>query len=211
VVLTTQAGGNTSGALFNAVLSNLAGVVLTPLWILLMVGGSGEMRPLGPVLRELSLLIVLPLLVGQVLRRWGAAMVETRRTALGNLNQSIILFIVYVAFANSVAAGFWAGQSVWGVWHAAALVGILFFLATVFVRLLASWFRLDRSDRIAAYFCGTQKTLAAGVPLAQVIFGAHPALGMILLPIMLYHGLQLMLGGARAARVAGDLAAEQRS
>lgn len=210
VVLTTQAGGNSGGALFNAVLSNLAGVVLTPLLMVALVGGGGEMRPLGPVVRELGLLIVLPLVVGQGLRQWLATRVEARRAALGNLNHLIILFIVYVAFANSVAAGFWAEQSSWGVLYAAALVGVLLFLMTFFVRVLAMVLRLERGDRIAAFFCGTQKTLAAGVPLAQVIFGAHPALGMILLPIMLYHGLQLMLGGAQAARSASESLADTR-
>jgi sodium/bile acid cotransporter 7 len=202
VVLTAQARGNASGALFNAVVSNLVGVVLTPLLVLWLLRDGGEMRPLGPVIREICVLIVLPLVAGQLLRRPVLAAVDRWRVAIGHGNNVIILFIVYAAFANSVAAGFWAGQSPRVIALAVVAVIVLFYLSMTGVGLLARWAKLEPADQVAAFFCGTQKTLAAGVPLAHVIFGAHPALGLILLPIMLYHGLQLMLGGVRAARLA---------
>ncbi len=200
VVLTTVAGGNTAGAIFNAVLSNVAGVFITPLWVTWLMKAGGQVQPLGPIVREIILLLLVPLVLGQVSRLGLRAWVDVRRKRLGDLNSALILFIVFAAFCNSVEAHVWsrygAGTTLW------ALAGVLliFALAMGVVAVLARLVRLDRADRIAASFCAPQKTLASGVPLAKVIFGAHPGLGLILLPVMLYHPLQLLVCGLLAGR-----------
>jgi solute carrier family 10 (sodium/bile acid cotransporter), member 7 len=200
VVLTTMAHGNTAGAIFNAVLSNLLGVFITPIWVAWLMKAGGQVQPLGPVVVEIVLLLLLPLGVGQLVRLNASAarVADARKKALGNLSSVIILFIVFAAFCNSVKARIWA-QHGFGV-TLVALGGVvaIFAIAMGAVELLVRVFRLNRADRIAASFCAPQKTLASGVPMAKVIFGAHPGLGLILLPIMFYHPLQLIVCGMLA-------------
>ena len=86
------------------------------------------------------------------------------------------------------------------IWLTLAGSVVIFVVATGLVELLSRLLRFNRPDRIAASFCAPQKTLASGVPLAKVIFGAHPGLGLILLPIMVYHLLQLLVCGYLAGR-----------
>ena len=207
VVLTTLARGNTAGAIFNAVLSNVAGVFITPLWVGWLMKAGGEARPLGPIVQEIALLLLLPLVVGAVVRLRVRAWADAHKKALGNVGSGMILFIVFAAFCNAVEARLWEQQSATVLLVAAGGVIALFVVAVTLVEVIARAARLDRADRIAASFCGTQKTLASGVPLAKVIFGTHPGLGLILLPIMLFHPLQLLvcgvLAGMFARRAAG--------
>ncbi len=203
-VLTTMAGGNTVGAIFNAVLSNLIGLVLTPVWASWLMKTSGQTRPLGPVIAEVVIYLFIPLVIGQILRLRLREWADLRRKVLGNFNSGLVLYIVFAAFCNSVKTRVWQ-QHGWGV-TAAAAGGViaLFAVATLLAEVIAVAARLDRGDRIVAVFAGPHKTLASGVPMAKVIFGAHPGLGLILLPIMFYHPLQLFVCGILAHRLARD-------
>jgi sodium/bile acid cotransporter 7 len=201
-VLTTMAGGNTVGAIFNAVLSNLLGLVVTPIWASWLMKTSGQSRPLGPVIAEVVLYLFVPLVIGQILRLRLREWADLRKKALGNLNSGLILYIVFAAFCNSVKTRVWQ-QHGWGVTFAAiGGVILLFGIATCLAEVIAVAARLNRGDRIVAVFAGPHKTLASGVPMAKVIFGAHPGLGLILLPIMFYHPLQLFVCGLIAHRMA---------
>ncbi len=201
VVLTTMARGNTAGAIFNAVLSNLLGVFITPLWVAWLMKSSGQSQPLGPVVVEIVLLLLVPLMIGQAARAAGAvrSWADARKKLLGNLSSGIILFIVFAAFANSVKAQIWSQYGFGITLVALGGVVVIYALATGGVELMARLMGLGRADKIAASFCAPQKTLASGVPMAKVIFGAAPGLGLILLPIMFYHPLQLIVCGALAA------------
>lgn len=200
VVLTGLAGGNTVGAIFNAALSNVIGVVITPLWVAWLMKTGGGQADLGGVIREIIMLLLLPLAAGQLLRWKVSLWADRNRKALGNASSALILFLVFAAFCNSAKARFWSGLG--GGVLATAAVGVLlvFILAVALVAGLSRAMKLDRGDRIAAAFCAPQKTIASGIPLAKAIFGAHPGLGLILLPILLYHPLQLIVCGVLADR-----------
>lgn len=200
VVLTGLAGGNTVGAIFNAVLSNVLGVFITPLWITWLMEKGGSRQPLGPVLLEIVLLLLLPLAVGQLLRIPFAKFADARKKPLGNVASGVILFIVFAAFCNSVKSRLWSQHGAGVTLLAAAGVLLVFGLAMAAVEALSRLLRLDPADRIAASFCAPQKTLASGVPMAKILFGTHPGLGLILLPILLYHPLQLIVCGILADR-----------
>jgi len=204
VVLTGLAGGNTVGAIFNAALSNVIGVVITPLWVAWLMKAGGGSRDLGGVIREIVLLLLLPLLVGQLLRWKVAGWADRNRKRLGNASSGLILFLVFAAFCNSVQARFWDGLGAGMLLGAVLGVLLIFGLAMVGVEVLARGMKLERGDRIAALFCAPQKTIASGIPLAKAIFGAHPGLGLILLPILLYHPLQLIVCGVLADRWGRD-------
>lgn len=200
VVLTTVAGGNAVGAVFNAVLSSLLGLVVTPLWVAWLMKSSGRSQPLGPVVAEICLLVLAPLVVGQLARLRLRAWADARKKWLGHVSSGVIVFIVFAAFCNSVKARTWSEQGV-GV-LLATLLGtvVLFLVAWGLTEALAAWAGLRWPDRVAAAFCGPQKTLASGVPLAKILFGAHPGLGLVLLPLMFYHPLQLVICGVLADR-----------
>ena len=200
IVFTTVAGGNVAGAIFNATLSNLLGIALTPLWTGWLMRAGGRTLPLGPVILEIVLLLLVPLAAGQALRPWLRRWADARKPRLAGVNSGIVLFIVYAAFANSVQARVWEryGAHIMLLALTGVLLLFAFVMGAVLVTIRAD--RLDSADASAALFCSSQKTLAAGVPMAQLIFGAHPGLGLILLPVMLYHPLQLMVHGMIAMR-----------
>lgn len=200
LVFTTLAGGNVTLALVNTTIANVAGVLLTPLWISCFVRVQGESISLGPVILKVALLILLPLVVGQLLRRWLHRVADARKKQFGILSSCIVLFIVYSSFSDSVVSGFWVQTGLAVSLGAVGLVLLYFALVMAVVLLIARRLHLGPSDRSAVVFCGSQKTLAAGVPMATLIFGAGPALGLILLPVMLYHPLQLLVGGALIGR-----------
>ncbi len=176
---------------------------LTPLWVaaILAAGGGGEQQSVGSVLREVSLLLLVPLALGQVLRRLGLkAWADGHKKRLSNLSNLTILLIVYAAFCNSVQADFWSRHGVDTIAVAVVGVGVVMLFALGFAMGAARLLRLRPPERIVMVISGAQKSLATGVPLAKVIFGAHPGLGLILLPIMIYHPLQLFVCGWLAAR-----------
>lgn len=202
VVLTGLAGGNTVGAIFNAALSNIIGVFITPIWVAWLMKSGGQSQPLGGVVKEIVVLLLLPLAIGQIIRVFATSWADKNKRRLGNAASGLILFLVFAAFCNSVKAQFWAQQSAGVLLTASAGVILIFAIAIALIEVLARILKLDRPDRITATFCAPQKTIASGIPLAKAIFGAHPGLGLILLPILFYHPLQLIVCGVLADRFA---------
>lgn len=200
VAMTAAARGNVAGSVFNATASSLLGIVLTPLWVAAVLGAAGETRPLGPVIWDLVRWLLLPLAAGQALRPWWGGWLAARKARIGYVDRGVILFLVYTSFCDSFQEGVWSrqGPGVLALVLALSLAVLAAMLgaASAVARLAG----LAREDRIALVFCGSKKSLAAGVPMAKLIFGAHPALGMILLPLMVYHTVQLVAGGMLARR-----------
>ncbi len=201
VALTATARGNVPGAVFNATLSSLLGVLVTPLWLGLVLGAAGHSLPLGRVVLDLLLWLVLPLFIGQAMRPLLGALANRHKARIGVLDRLTILLLVYTSFCDSVKDG------VWGAGAAPLLISTLSALVLLALAMLSMTFAsralgFELPDRIAALFCGSKKTLASGVPMARLIFGATPGLGLILLPIMIYHPIQLVVGGWLAGRFA---------
>ncbi|MCL2648071.1 MAG: bile acid:sodium symporter [Phycisphaerales bacterium] len=200
VVLTAVARGNTAGALFNAALSNILGVVLTPLLVQLLMRSTGQTGPIGPMLLKILLLTLVPFFVGMALRTLVREWVDAHKKWTARISNAVIVFIVYSAFCDSVQEKIWQNHgmtmTIWVLFFAA----ILFLGMSVLIGTTCRLFRMNREDGIAAYFCSVKKTLAMGVPLAMLIFGDRPTsdLSLILLPIMFYHPLQLLVNGILA-------------
>ncbi|SDT86242.1 solute carrier family 10 (sodium/bile acid cotransporter), member 7 [Verrucomicrobium sp. GAS474] len=200
VVFTTTAGGNTAGALFNAAFSNLLGVFATPVLVhwLMQSAGHGAMPPFGPLLLKITLLTLIPFSLGAALRPRLREWFDPRKAWAARISNAVILCIVYTAFCDSVAERIWSKYSSLLTVQIIAVVIALFAGISFLAWGLCKALRFDRADTIAAYFCSVKKTLAMGVPLAALIFGARPDLSLILLPIMLYHPLQLIVNGILA-------------
>lgn len=202
VAMTGIARGNVAGAIFNASLSSLLGVVLTPLLVGLLARTTGQALSWTDAILKLAGLLVLPLVLGQLLRPLiGQVFARYQRYTQG-FDRLVILVLVYASFCDSIEAGLFTQYG--GGILAVTLGGAALILALVLVlsTFTARRARFDKEDEIAAVFCGSKKTLASGVPMARLLFGAHPALGLIVLPLMFYHQLQLIVCSVLAERYA---------
>lgn len=208
VALTVAAKGNAAAALFGVTLSNLAGIVMVPFGIAFWMSAGGQSAGLSflDALIRVAQLIALPMLVGQILRLALSGRGSRIEKKVGSLSQWLIVFIVWIVFSQSAARGEWSDFDIGTLlWTGAGVVLYFAAMSGVFYG-LAGRMQLAAHDKIAAYYCATQKGLATGAPMAVAFFlsasgaGQVPSLGLILLPLMLYHPLQLIVGAWLASR-----------
>ncbi|MEZ9849203.1 bile acid:sodium symporter [Vibrio breoganii] len=202
VAMTSVGKGNVPGAIFNASLSSIIGVLITPFLIQLFMGFEGEQLNLMDSVISIAKLLLLPMLVGQLARPLLLAFAEKHKAVVNKVDKYVILLIVYNAFCDSVANGIWHTFSIAMLATTIAVCVAVLMVMIHFFQWGARKSAFSHEDEVAAVFCGTKKTLAAGVPMAAVIFGSDPSLGMILLPIMLYHPIQIFYCAVMANRYA---------
>ncbi|MFB7129140.1 bile acid:sodium symporter family protein [Kitasatospora sp. NPDC056273] len=196
VALTGAAGGNVPAAICAGTYSSLAGLVLTPVLAAWLLGSHTELSADG--LLRIGLQLLAPFLLGQVLRPWLGGPLSRHKRVLTPVDRGSILLVVYTAFSAAVS------QGIWGLATPLALLGLLAVLLALLAAALAATglgarlLGLDRSATVAAVLCGSQKSLANGLPMATVLFGAQA--GLMVLPLMLYHQLQLIVGTVLAGR-----------
>ncbi len=196
VAMTSLAKGNVPGALFNASLSSLIGVFATPALMAWFLASSGTASiPLGDVILKIVLLVLLPTAAGQLLHRPLSGWISRNASWIKTLDRLVILSIVYNSFCNSIAEGVWSTHDPILLVEIAVGAVALFFVVYGLLLIPCALLHFNREDRIAALFCGSKKSLATGVPLAGIIFATLPpaAVGLIIVPIMLYHFLQLVI------------------
>lgn len=199
VAFTSLARGNVAGAICAATVSNVLGMVLTPLLVLALMGASGATGLGG--LRSVLLQLLLPFVVGQLLQPFVGGWIRARRWLTLTVDRGTILVVVFGAVATASAQGVWDAVS-WGM-----IAGLLVLSAALLgVMLAATWFggrglALDRPDRIALLMCGSKKSLATGLPMAVVLFPAATA-ATIAVPVILFHQLQLIVCASLARHLA---------
>lgn len=205
VAMTAAAKGNVPVAVFNATASSLIGIVVTPLWMSLLLKTSGQHLDVLHVFMDLTLWLVLPLVLGQLARPLIGAWLTAHKPLTQVADRGTILILVYTSFCDSFARHIWSRTSPGNLVLVIAATLGLFFLVLGLLWWLCDRTGIARAFRSAVVFCGTKKSLAAGVPMAHLIFFAHPAsLGLILLPIMVYHPLQLLICTPLAAKWARE-------
>ncbi len=201
IAFTSIAHGNVAAAVCSASLSNLIGIFLTPALVALLMDLKGGVS-LGAV-AAIVMQLLLPFLAGHFLRPWVGAFVARHRAAVGFVDRGSILLVVYLAFSEAVVNGIWSaiglGDLVKLLIVCAALLAIVLATTTVAARQLG----FERADEIAIVFCGSKKSLASGVPMAGVLFPLAQV-GMAVLPIMLFHQIQLLACAALARRYASS-------
>ena len=201
VAFTSIAKGNVAGAIVSASASNLVGVVVTPLLVMLLMGTGGGVHIDTSVFGEIALLLLAPFVLGQFTRRWVGKVAQSKATKV--VDRGSIAMVVYSAFSKGVVDGVWTSISLWDlaflVVFAAAFVAFILWLT----RKASQKMGFNRADTIAIEFCGSKKSLATGLPMASVIFASGGAsLGLLILPLMIYHQVQLMMCSWLAARYA---------
>lgn len=203
IAFTSIAGGNVPAAVVSASLSSLLGIVLTPLLVGLLLATQGGHAPgaagIWPVVR----LLLLPFAIGHLLRPWIGRRVDRHRGLVGLTDRGTILLVVYAAFGEAVVAGLWRATAPLALLATLGASAVLLALALLCTSAAGRLLGFARADRITLVFCGSKKSLASGVPMAKILFASQAGgLGALLLPLMIFHQLQLMVCAVLARRYA---------
>ncbi len=201
IAFTAIARGNVAAAVCSASFSNLLGILVTPALVALLMNTSGSGGISIESIEAIVLQLLVPFVVGHLLRPWIGAWVTRNKGLLTVVDRGSILLVVYSAFGAAVVEGLWTKLSIGDL----ILIGLLCAALLAFVLGLtfavARLMKLPREDAIVLQFCGSKKSLASGVPMAGVLFPAAQV-GVILLPVMLFHQLQLIACAVIARRYA---------
>lgn len=199
VVFTSIAGGNVAAALCAASLSSILGMVLTPLLVGLLLHAHGETSLQG--LGSIALLLLLPFLAGQVLQGRTGAWMQRHRRMVGLVDRGSVLLVVYGALSAATVSGAWSRLPPANFLVLAIVAAALLALMLAGTAFVARRFGLSREDEIAVVFCGSKKSLVTGIAMANVLF-AGASLGFVVLPLMIFHQIQLVACAALARRYA---------
>lgn len=193
VVMVSIAKGNIPAAIFNASISGLIGIVVTPLWMGLFLEQSAINFDLGSIYLKLLTEILVPVAVGISLQRFLGKFLQPHSKYLSLFDKSVILLIIYKSFAESFE------DNVFSSVNTVDLAGITVFVIALFFSIywltgyLSRKLRFNREDTITAQFCGTKKSLVHGTVFSKILFPASVPVGMILLPLMLFHAIQIFI------------------
>jgi len=199
---TSIARGNVAGAIVSASASNLLGVFLTPLLTIALMNTTGHADVGLDSILDIVGQILVPFVIGQLSRRWTADFVA-RHKKLKLVDQGSIVLVVYSAFSAGIREGIW---SMVGPRDIAVVVAVCLVVLAAVLWLswhVARWAGFNREDAIAIQFCGTKKSLATGLPMALVLFPGQPV-GLLVLPLMIFHQAQLMACSVIAQRYGND-------
>jgi sodium/bile acid cotransporter 7 len=206
IAFTSIAHGNVPAAICSATFSTLLGVVVTPIMASLLLkthGSGGGLESIGSIFIEL----LLPFVAGQVLRPWVGGWAARNKHILKYTDRGSIILVVYTAFSAAVMRGLWHTLPLSGfveiIVSNAVLLALVLLITTFGSRALG----FKRPEEIAIVFCGSKKSAATGVPMANVLFGAS-TVGLIVLPLIIFHQMQLMVCAVLAKRYAKQHEAE---
>jgi solute carrier family 10 (sodium/bile acid cotransporter), member 7 len=202
VVMVSIAKGNIPAAIFNASISSLIGVFITPLWMGIFLSSGATNYELWGIIGKLTLQVIVPVALGIFLNRYWGWFAEKHRQGLRYFDQIIILLIVYTSFCESFAHHMFSGYKLTDILLlGASMVGLFFFIYGI-IHFISKAMRFNREDRITALFCGSKKSLVQGSVMAKVLFPNPAIAGVVLLSVMIYHALQLVVASIIAQSMA---------
>jgi len=200
VALTSIAGGNVPASVCSASFSTLLGILITPFLVNGLITSTMGSASTFDSIVQIFMQLMLPFLAGHLLRPYFDTLFKRTGKFLSFVDRGAILLVIYSAFSAAVVGGLWQKIS-WEMIASLLVISfILLTLSMIYVYGLAIWFGFNREDRITALFGGAQKSLATGVPMSQVLFSAATA-GVIVLPLMLFHLLQLIISSMIAQKL----------
>jgi sodium/bile acid cotransporter 7 len=207
IAFTSMARGNIPAAVCSASASTMLGVFVTPVLVGLVVlphaAATSSFDSIGRILLQL----MLPFVAGHLARPWIAGWIHRRKQILGLVDRGSILLVVYTAFSAAVIEGLWKQVPLQALAGLLAVCAVLLACALFLTGWFARRLGFDKADEITIVFCGSKKSLASGIPMAKVLFASH-AVGAIVLPLMLFHQMQLMVCAVLAQRYARRVPAE---
>ncbi len=191
VVLVSIARGNVTGAIFNASVSGVIGILITPLWMGFFLTQSAGDYNLMKVFIDLLIQILVPVLAGLLLHRFWGTWAIRNKEYFSLYDRCVILTVVYNSFSESFLNGIFKDIPNWTLFALFGAVIMLFFLSLGFSSWLSKKQGFSREDKITVLFCGSNKSLMHGTVMSNVIFASNPAVSLFLVPIMIYHAFQL--------------------
>ena len=198
IAFTSVARGNVAAAVCSASFSNIIGMFITPIMVAFFILGqtSHGFDPTSSII-QITLLLLVPFILGQILRPYVFPHMQKRPKIVKVFDQGSILMVVYGAFSSAVVAGLWSQISMSTLMLLILACSVLLTLIMLLSLYIPKWLGFNVADQKTIFFCGSKKTLASGVPMAQILFIGQP-IGMIVLPIMIFHQIQLMVCGVIA-------------
>ena len=202
IAFTAVARGNMAAAICSASASTLLGIVITPLLVELVLPATGAAQQdvLGSIGR-IMLQLLLPFVAGHLLRPWIGGFIARHAAGLKFVDQGSVLLVVYTAFSAAVVAGLWRQLPPPALAGLLVVCAVILGLALMVTTWLARRLGFSKEDEITIVFCGSKKSLVSGVPMAKVLFASQAA-GAIVLPLMVFHQMQLMVCAVLAQRYA---------
>lgn len=193
VVMVSIAKGNIPAAIFNASISGLIGIIVTPLWLGLFLNTTTNSYNLGDIYTKLIIEVVVPVILGLFLHRFWGNLAQKHNNYLTLFDKSIILLIIYKSFAHSFEENVFSEIDAFAIMTIAIAVTVLFYLVYFLTGFISNKLRFSAEDKITAQFCGTKKSLVHGTVFAKILFPNPSVMGIVLLPIMLFHALQIFI------------------
>lgn len=193
VVMVSMAKGNLPGAIFNASISGIIGIVLTPLWLLPFINQTDVGFDFSSIYLQLTTEIVIPLILGLSLRRFLGRWAQKNKATLNKFDKAIILLIIYKSFVQSFEDNIFSSVSLFELLAMFGLVIILFLLVYSLTGWIGKYLKFNPADQITNQFCGTKKSLVHGTVFSEALFGQTSIVGIMLLPLMFYHALQILI------------------
>lgn len=202
IAFTAIARGNVPAAICIASASSIIGIFVTPLLAGLLLSNHSGAASGWDAIGQITLQLFVPFVCGQLLQPFVGGWVGRHDGIVGAVDQGSILLIVYSAFSAAVSEGSWHQVAPTALAGLVVSDGILLGVALITTGLVSKWLGFNRADRVAIIFCGSKKSLSQGVTMAKVIFASHGA-GAVILPLMVFHQIQLMVCAALAQRWGG--------
>ena len=195
VVMVSLAKGNVPSAIFNATISSFGGIFITPLWMGIFMVTNNINVDSSEIVLKLVFQILVPIIAGSLLNKKLGTFAEKHSKSLKIFDQSIVLLIVYTSFCKSFKSGVFETISITQL--AAILLGMaaLFFAVFYILRYISKLLHFNYPDSVTVLFCGSKKSLIHGVVISKVLFSGTALAGFILVPIMMYHSIQLIIIG----------------
>lgn len=205
VVMVAMAKGNIPSAIFNASISGIIGIAITPLWMTAFIKQTDITYDFTQIYFKLGMEILLPLILGLILRKYLGIFAQRNKRALGLFDRFIILLIIYKSFVSSFEDKVFSSTSIQDFVVMSIAVVLLFFLVYEFTGFLSKLLGFNREDKITAQYCGTKKSLVHGTVFSDALFGQSSVIGLILLPLMIFHAFQIFIISVFATKKAKEL------
>ncbi|XP_052583181.1 sodium/bile acid cotransporter 7 isoform X1 [Peromyscus californicus insignis] len=210
VILTKAVGGNEAAAIFNSAFGSFLGIVVTPLLLLLFLGSSSSV-PFTSIFSQLFMTVVVPLVIGQIVRRYIKDWLERKKPPFGVVSSSVLLMIIYTTFCDTFSNPHIDLDKF-------SLVLILFIIVSIQLSFMLLTFIFSTrnnsgftpADTVAIIFCSTHKSLTLGIPMLKIVFAGHEHLSLISVPLLIYHPAQILLGSVLVPTIKSWMVSRQK-
>lgn len=205
VVMVSIAGGNIPSAIFNASISGVIGILITPAWMGIFLDQQTDAFSFGEVILDLVFQILIPVTIGLLLHRFWGNWANRNKARINLFDKSVILAIVYRSFSESFENGIFSSIPNYQLVALFAAVVLVFFIVFEGTKKLTKLMKFNREDRITVLFCGSKKSLVHGSVMVGVLFAGSDLGSLFLVPVMIYHAFQLFYISLVARRYGREL------